>query len=324
MVLLGGWLLREVTGPRAGPTAPARGELGEGQEDPDGDPFAPEATGDPDAVPAPDRDAVPASAPPPGRIHVRIVARLAGFARVDVRDSSGTLVSTVWLTAEDPDAELECLPGEYELVVEHPGPPALGAPPARAVLAPGATATVEFVLTALRRLSGRVADDRNLGVEDVPVALERDGRIVHEAHTRVAGAFVFPPLPEGEYSLVVGDPLGPIVPRRLVRLDAELADQEVRVPMLLELEVLVVDERGLAVAGAEVEGIGEKGGRVAGVTDADGRLWAARLPSGNYRVFARHSAAGRGNRAFVLSDAHSGALEIRLLTPQVDGHDPKR
>jgi hypothetical protein len=231
-----------------------------------------------------------------------------------VREASGALVATLVLTAADPHAGLECGPGEYELSLAHSGVPALGALPQRTVLERGASATVEFSLAAVWRLAGRLADEHERGLEEVDIALERSQRAVSEVRTRPDGSFSFPPLPEGDYALVVGDPLGPLLPRRILRLDGELGAQELRVPALLELEVRVLDEQGLAVPGAEIEGVGEKGGRIAGVTDADGRLRSRLLPPGDYRVYARHATLGRGNRVLALTAEITGPLEISLLT----------
>jgi hypothetical protein len=237
----------------------------------------------------------------------------SGIARIEVR-GAGAHVAALELSLAKPSVEIDCAPGAYELSLEHLGSPPLGAFPKRVVLQAGTTETVEFALSTLRQLRGRLTDERELGVEDVRVALESAARAVSEAITRADGTFSFPPLPEGDYALVAGDPLGPLLPRRILRLDGELGEQELRVPVLLELEVRVLDEQGVAVPEAEVEGAGEKGGRVAGLTDAEGRLLAVQLPPGNYRIFARHSSRGRGNRIFTLSGPGPAPLEIQLLT----------
>lgn len=266
-------------------------------------------------------DPIAAPLPRPSRMVVQVRWPEGGFrgdAQVEVREASGTLVATLVLTASRPSAGLDCAPGEYELSLAHLGVPSLGALPQRTLLAEGASATVEFSLAAIWRLAGRLADGRERGLEDVAVALERSQHAVSEVRTRPDGSFVFPPLPEGEYALVVGDPFGPLLPRRILRLDGELGAQELRVPVLLELEVRVLDEQGLAVPGAEIEGVGEKGGRIAGVTDADGRLWSGLLPPGDYRIYARHATLGRGNRILALSAELAGPLEIRLLTGPPD------
>lgn len=239
---------------------------------------------------------------------------LSGETRVEIRDAAGNRVATLALTSASPSTGLDCQPGEYELALDPLGAPGLGALPQRIVIAPGASETVEFSLVAVWRLTGRLADERESGIPAVRIALERAERAIAEERTWPDGSFRFPPLPEGDYALVVGDPLGPLLPRRILRLDGELGPQELRVPVLLELEVRVVDEQGFAVPDAEVEGVGEKGGRIAGQTDADGRLRAALLPPGDYRIYARHASLGRGNKIIALSAALTAPLEIRLLT----------
>jgi len=257
-------------------------------------------------------------APRTGHLRVRVLtdrgAVFGGVARVEVRDASGERLSALELGPSNPCAELDCAPGEYVLALDPVGSPPLGAFPERLVLTQGTTASVDFRLTALRCLGGRLMDERELGHADVRVALERDERVVAEVRTRADGSFVFLPLPEGDYALVVGDPLGPLLPRRILRLDGELGDQVLLVPVLLELDVRVLDEQGLAVPGAFVEGVGAKGGRVAGVTDADGSLRAGLLPPGDYRLFARHPSLGRGNSIIALPAERPTVLEIRLLT----------
>jgi hypothetical protein len=176
----------------------------------------------------------------------------------------------------------------------------------------------------LRTLAGTLLDGAGEAVEDVPLALLRDGEAVAETRTQFTGRFVFPPVPEGEYELVVGDPLGPLLQRRPLALDARAGELELVVPVLLELEVRVVDEQGLAVPGAPVEGTGESGlGRLAGETDSEGRFLARQLPPGNYRVFASHPDLGRGNRITVLSAHARDPLEIRLLTGRPDPPVPR-
>src|SRR5688572_12013294 len=241
---------------------------------------------------------------PTGRLLVRLIVLQGGeplpVERVDIRNAAGATVASLELTPRIPMAELECLPGDYELELQPA--PELDSLRRHVTLRPGVTESVDFSLPTAARLLGRLVDEDGQRIEGVTIALELDGRVVSEARTRPDGGFVLPPLPEGEYALVVGDPLGPLVERRTLRLTAGLGQQEVLVPALLELDVRVVDEMGLAVAGAEVEGVGEQGGRVAGVTDLEGKLRAAMLPPGNYRIFARHPDVGRGNQILVLGE----------------------
>jgi hypothetical protein len=255
-----------------------------------------------------------------GHLVVRVVVpggtERGGSAQIEVRNASGALRATLELSAANPSVELDCAAGEYELALAHPVPPALGALPERIVLKPGATQSVNFTLTALTRLRGRLTDERELGIEDVRVALDRGEHPVSATRTQASGSFAFDPLPAGSYALVVGDPLGPLLPRRILLLDEQLGEQELRVPVLLELEVRVFDESGFPVDGAVVEGLGESGGRVAGTTDSDGRLQATLLPPGNYRIFARHPTLGRGNRILALTNADDAPVEIQLLSPR--------
>ena len=313
--LLGGWLVFEIAGVRLAPAPPSKTvEEPPGEAEPAGGLVSPPRLPVPDSAAQPQRDSLPPSVPGTGRLVVSMrhpASGLAWEARVGVRDASGARVATLVLTSADTSSELPCEPGTFELALESPVSPALGTLPRRVVIERGKTESVELALVPLRRPSGRLVGEGERGVEDVRVALEHDALAVAETRSGADGTFAFPQLPEGDYALVVGDPLGPLVPRRILRIDAELGELELRIPALLELEVRVVDGNGLSVAGAEVEGVGEKGGRVAGVTDFAGSLRATQLPPGNYRIFARHPERGRGNCIFVLESA--SAVEIRLL-----------
>jgi hypothetical protein len=205
------------------------------------------------------------------------------------------------LPAAEPPANAPLVPAERAPLAASESAPAPPAAPAR-LPAPG------------WRCQGTLVDGHGAGVEGLLLTLEPAQGAPVETRTLPGGGFSLPLVTAGEYVLVVGDPLGPLVPRRPVRVDEHLAPLELEVPVLLELDVRVLDDAGLPVAGARVEGIGESGGRVAGETDAEGRLRARELPPGNYRLFARHDELGRANRAFTLAEGERTELELRLLT----------
>ncbi len=252
------------------------------------------------------------------RLALRIVhdgrAPATGPTLVVLRKHAGEPVAELELVGERQWGELECPPGDYEVLAEHPGPPPLSTGPLEIRLGPGAREELELRLLPVRSLRGSVVDTNGSEVSDLPLALELGGKPRARANSGPTGHFSFSPLPEGDYVLIVGDPRGPIVPRVLVRLEAESSERTVVVPPLLELEVQVVDEHGLGVGAAAVEGKGESGGRLSGETDATGRLRAGRLPAGKYRVFASQPDIGRGNAIFELTSESRAPLVIRLLT----------
>lgn len=237
-----------------------------------------------------------------------------GSVRVTVRRATGELVRELVLPPDAPEEELTCADGEYVVEARHAGPPELASLPLALVVDGDTAEPVRLALVPARALAGTVADVNGRAVVDVPLALALGERPVAETRTGPDGGFLFPPLAEGEYQLVVGDPLGPLVPRRALSLDGALGLVEIVVPPLLDVVVRVVDDQGLALPDVEVEGTGESGGRIAGVTDARGELHVRALPPGNWRLFARDPVLGRGTRAVSLSTAVASApVEIQLV-----------
>lgn len=270
-----------------------------------------------EAAPAPSRGVEAERVPPPAKARLVVVALppkgvAPGSLRLDLEAADGRM-RTETLEPGQREASLELEPGAHTLRLLDAGPPVLMSLPQRVELRAGATRTVELRLFACWSCTGSVVDEGERGVEGLPLSLERAGLPLEGARTDALGRFTFPPLPEGELELVVGDPRGPLVPRQPVRLDAELRALEIRVPMLLELTLHVVDVNGFPVANAEVDGTGERGGRFEGVTDVDGALRARHLPAGNYRVFARRADVGRGTRSFLLAPG-AAEIEVPLLT----------
>ncbi len=265
--------------------------------------LAPSVSGDPDAE------------QPPG---------FRGSAIVKMRRSAGGFERNFELTATKPSAEVECPPGEYEFTLRHRGPEPLGAQPIRTVLEADTKTNVTLALVPLLPLTGKVSDENGVALGGIALALERRGRSVGEAKTGADGDFAFSPLPLGEYELVVGDPLAPIVPRRTLDLAQWLGLMPVVVPRLFELEVRVLDAGGRAVAGARIEGNGDSGGRVTGETGRSGNLTARFLPPGNYQLSARHATLGQGQAQVELSGERREALEIHLSSDDAEDRPHER
>jgi hypothetical protein len=236
-----------------------------------------------------------------------------GAVRVTLR-RAGELERELQLPPDAPQVEVVCADVEYVLEAHHHGPPELASLPLVLLVDGDMAEPVRLTLVPARVLAGTVTEVSGRAVVDVPLALELGDRPAATARSGADGGFLFAPLAEGEYELVVGDPLGPLVPRRAVHLEAGLGVLDVVVPPLHEVVVRVVDEQGLALPDVEVEGLGQHGGRVAGVTDARGELHARGLPPGDYRLFARDPVLGRGTRVFALSSASPvTSVEIRLV-----------
>ncbi len=235
-----------------------------------------------------------------------------GTVRVHLRGTDGRLERTLPLTAAQPRAELECPAGEYEFTAEHRAGQPLGALPVRSVLEANTSQTVTLALVRLQVLEGTLADAHGKKLADVPMRLERRGRTAVETDTRAGGRFAFPAVPVGDYELLVGDPHGPLIPARALDLGAQRDELALVVPVLLELEVRVLDGEGKNVAGARVEGAGNAGGYLLGETGRNGSLRARSLPPGRYQVSASHPTLGRGREAFELTAEREVPLEIRL------------
>lgn len=235
-----------------------------------------------------------------------------GSVQVRLRGSDGNPERTLTLTSAQPRAELECPSGEYEFTLEHRAERVLGALPVRTVLEANTSQTVTLALVRLKVVAGTVSDAHGKPIADVPVQLERRGRAVVETDTRAGGRFVFPAVPLGDYELIVGDPLGPLIPPRELDLAEQEEDVEVLIPVLLELEVRVLDGEGRPVAGARVDGAGNGGGHLTGETGKNGSLRARSLPAGRYQITVSHPTLGRGREAFELVHGRDVPLEVRL------------
>jgi len=188
-----------------------------------------------------------------------------------------------------------------------------GARARRLELGAGERRVLELVPLRRLTLAGEVLDAAGRPVNGLPLTLFRDAVAETRASTgAVAGDFAFRGVLEGPVELVLGDPAGPIA-RTAQELGPDTPRLTLEVPELFEVEFAVVDQVGSPVVGARIEGQGSGGGRVAAESDAEGRAQAGFLPAGDYRLFATHASAGRGNRIVEIGPTHEGPIEMRLL-----------
>ena len=163
-------------------------------------------------------------------------------------------------------------------------------------------------------LVGRVVDDEGLATEGLRVTLRGAGLEEPRAtETDSLGGYRFDQVLDGEYTLTFGDVRSPLLPPTSLRFTAPtmtVPDREL--PPVSRLDLLVLDAEGQPVLGARVEGSGPKGGYVSGETDGQGRLRAAHLPPGRYRLTAEHEVLGRVRRSFeVEPEPTEGVLRFR-------------
>lgn len=206
---------------------------------------------------------------------------------------------------------LELAPGRYGVRAEARG---LTSIPEEVEIRPGAEARVTLTLVPPGVLAGSVADPSGNPVVGLPVVLLRSKVAKTRTSTDALGRFALPPVIEGEYTLVLGDPAGAIIPPLAVQVRGSRSELELlTVPELGSVEVQVVDETGEPAPGARVNGTGDHGGSVEAESDSQGRATGEFLPAGMYRLFAAHPTQGRGNRVFELQPGEKARVEIRLL-----------
>ncbi|MEQ1895066.1 MAG: carboxypeptidase-like regulatory domain-containing protein [Planctomycetota bacterium] len=252
-----------------------------------------------------------------GRLVLQLVAPTGGLPEepvlVTLKRADGHVEPQLELTRAAPLRELECEPGELVVTARTSGARKLASQPTHTTVRAGTSAFVELELAPSVGLRGFVRDEEGAVLEGIAVALARRGALEARAETDAAGRFALAPLPAGEYELVLGDPLGPLVPRSTLVLGEGDGPREIVVPALLTLDLRVVDGHGAPAVGALVEGTGKPGGRLSGTTDADGRLHVEQLPPGDYRLYARHAELGRATVAMELDSARAAhGIELVL------------
>ena len=163
-------------------------------------------------------------------------------------------------------------------------------------------------------VTGRVIDTRGTDIEGLELALESpDGSRRATAVTDATGVYVFEDVLDGEYRLFVGPVTNPLAePRELAFKAPTLTMPVMEVPVMGELEILVVDAAGLGLEGARVTGWGREGGRIEVETDREGRVVARFLPAGHYTLSAQHPDLGRARARTELASGQRGRVEIRL------------
>ncbi len=165
----------------------------------------------------------------------------------------------------------------------------------------------------VRRASGDPADD--LPVHLLPHAGAAPGDRL-SATTDLAGVYRFDAVPEGSWLLCVGDPVAPLVSPRPVRVGTRALElDDVQLPALATLELMVVDEAARPFPDVDVVGYlrGAGRGSIRGRTGPQGRLRADYLQPGPWRVEATYVTLGyTGKRDWVL-EATDVAIEKELI-----------
>jgi len=175
----------------------------------------------------------------------------------------------------------------------------------------------QYVVLRLSRagqLEGSVVDANGSWVDGLPIVLEaRPSGQRSEGASDASGRFVFERVRDGDYVLHFGHPDSPVAPQKRLSFQApQLTLSPTEIPVLADFAVLVLDEYGAPVSGAELRGTGRRGGIVDGTTDIDGRVRARFLPPGRYRLHARHAELGAGLGIVVLEAGSNPELQIEL------------
>jgi hypothetical protein len=175
---------------------------------------------------------------------------------------------------------------------------------------------LSFQLAPSGFIEGRVLSS-GAGIEGVPLALDPvppiAGVPARRAQSGPGGAFLFDDLSDGRYLLIVGEPQSPVIaPRQVDFKRPALHVDDLELPELGELAMVVRDASGRAVPEVELRGYGEKGGHVEARTDARGEAVARFLPEGRYTVIATDPGGRRAKGRKLLAAGEHGSLELVL------------
>jgi hypothetical protein len=228
-----------------------------------------------------------------------------------VLDRTGDLVRTESFRGSERDFDLAIAPGDYTVRAEAP---ALGSQPASVqVEAQRAAPPLTIVLAGLAALSGSVRDESGAAVAGLAVLLHDPRGVAATAETDPEGLFALPPVPGGQYELLLGSLESPIVPPVPIALIESVQEKEPRiVPVLGWLELSVLDGLGRPAPQVRFSGSGDRGGFLEGETDAQGRATVRLLPPGVYRVVASHPTLGRASQAVSLGSGEGSQVGLTL------------
>lgn len=163
-------------------------------------------------------------------------------------------------------------------------------------------------------VDGRLCDASGAGQVGVALRLrERETGTEHTTESGADGLFAFPGVGTGPAALTPGGGEEPFLPPIDVTAQApRTLLEDIVLPSLGTLEILVQDASGGAVEGAAVECLGSERGAARATTDAEGRVRFPGLPAGEARAFARHPTLGRANLALAFDPGRAERFEIRL------------
>ena len=165
----------------------------------------------------------------------------------------------------------------------------------------------------VRRASGDPAD--GLPVHLLPHASAAPGDRISTA-TDLAGVYRFDAVPEGRWLLCVGDPAVPLISPRPVKVGIRpLELEEVQLPALATLELMVVDEAARPFPDVDVVGYlrGAGRGSIRGRTGPQGRFRADYLQPGPWHIEATYATLGyTGKRDWIL-EATGVTIEKELI-----------
>jgi hypothetical protein len=172
---------------------------------------------------------------------------------------------------------------------------------------------VDVSLTPAGVLDGRVQDERGQPVEGITVTLTSDEGIRMGAVTDALGFYAFDEVLDGEYTLAVGAPEGPLVPPKSLSFQSPRMTLSIDgVPLTSDVLVVTLDARGEPLPSVRVRGFGVNGGSVDTVTDHTGSAHVRFLPPGRLRLEASTEDGRRARGTLEVEPDRDGRIELRL------------
>ena len=164
-------------------------------------------------------------------------------------------------------------------------------------------------------VDGSLIDGDGLGAEACLLTLEsRDGKQRQSAVSGPDGLYLFPTVMNGNYRLIVGNPVRPLVPVRDVKvLGRETRLEEIQLPPTASVLLTIVGPANEYIGEATIRGSGSSGDSIDLVSDGAGEVMARYLRPGRYRLRIQHHSGKSGKATVDVEGSERGKrVEIRI------------
>lgn len=183
---------------------------------------------------------------------------------------------------------------------------------------------VDLILRPMATVDGTVRAANGDVADGIPMFLVsrtpiKADEVTLEAVTDNAGIYRFEAVEKGAWLLVTGDPLRSLTPSRPLAIGRKhMQLDEVQLPALAAIDVVVFDEFGRPFPSVEVTGYlrGNGKGTFRAKTDGVGHLTQRYLTPGPWRLDANYKPEGYAGRTDVKIDANETPLVVEIVVKE--------